>query len=336
MRAHPPSRFDFNFLSLSFPELCLQCLSAPQSLLAGPTIPDRFTWSLEVPKVAQYELLREWLDIKLKEWNRRLRSDMASSPNHQSNGTDGHQADSNGLGNEDTAYYQHLSTTYENWKALSDKQRQETWRVDCFKAFAREEEKHKATKRNLHLAEQEIQHLRYQLAQMRHPPEYSIYPPSTLPISREAVTHLPNSSAWAFDSILFKWKTRIQSSRSTQHPLPPLSPWASATPTNLNSNHTNGNLSYPQPHRGDQRPHHNADHDPESDEDEELADAPGEEDVLDQGQNQRQVLDPHLRGGGDDVGEKIDMDGERHAGGRMLMGLREYSMMGQEEEKGDD
>lgn len=338
MRAHPSSPFDFNFFSLSFPELCLQCLSAPYTLLAGSAVPDRFSWSVEAPKPTHYDILHEWLGSKLKDLQPRGKSHHFPNQIIKPNGTNGHSQDLEGMGEVEQKYYQHLTSVYETWKALPERQKQESWRTECAKAFAREQEKHKQTLRSLETAEQEIQHLRSQLAQRNpfdHSTEYTQFGTSTLPISRETTKHMPELPS--YEALLSRWRTRLAHQRSVQTPLPPSSPWATATPpnpnpnpnnnTNNNNNHhhqMNGHHRYlPQPQRGDhQQP--DPEPDPASDEDEDLADAPGDDDLSEQQQQlgmDKGMLDPDLRdGGGTD-----DMDG---AGGRVLMGLREVIDMG--------
>lgn len=215
-------------------------------------------------------------------------------------------------------YYQHLTKVYESWKALPEKQRQELWRTECAKVFAREQEKHKQTKRALELAEQEIQHLRSQLALRNpydHSTEYTQYRISTLPLSRETTKHLPDLPS--YEALLSRWRTRLALQRSVQNPLPPPSPWATAIAPNANSNHMNGTFQYPPPLQRDDQQQPDNEQDQASDEDEDLADAPGDDDTSEQQHElgmDKGMLDPNLRDGDG------DMDGE---GGRVLMGLRE-------------
>ena len=326
MRAHPPSPFDFNFFSLSFPELCLQCLSAPHTLLAGSAVPDRFSWPVEAPKPIYHDILREWIGSKLKDLQLREMSYHFPNQNFQPNGTNGHSQESAIIGEVDGKYYQHLTSAYETWKALPEKQRQESWRTECAKAFAREQEKHKQSKRSLELAEQEIQHLRSQLAQRNpydHSTEYTHFSVSPLPLSRETTKHIPELPS--YEALLSRWRTRLAHQRSVQTPLPPPSPWATATPPNPSHHHMNGHHQCPPPpQRDDHQPRDN-ELDQASDEDEDLADAPGDDDISEQQQQQlgmdKGMLDPNLRDG--DGAE--DMNGE---GGRVLMGLKEAMDMG--------
>jgi type II secretory pathway pseudopilin PulG len=231
-------------------------------------------------------------------------------------------------------YYQHLSIAFDAWKGLPEKQKQDRWREECAKAFARKQETHEETKRKLEFAEQEIQHLRSQLAQI-HQSEFSSYPSSMLPITRETAANLTNSQDWNFNTLISKHRQQLQSNRSIQHPLPAPSPWAAPTPNMTNNNHTNGGPSYSQyPRGGDQRTPHNEDHEVQSDEDEDLADAPGDEDDMGN-QNppmDRGMLDPHLR----DEDGSGEMGEEGAVGGRMLMGLREYEVTGGGEGAGMD
>ena len=334
-RAHPPSPFDFNFFSLSFPELCLQCLSAPQSLLSSPAVPDPNTWSIDAPRVAHYEILQDWLEDKLRNWHRLRQPQFGPNHTHQSSNSNGHyKSPSNSDILADTERYKtHLATTYETWKAFPEKKKQDLWLNECAKAFTREQEQHKATKQRLDLAEQKIQLLRSQLAQAHQVAETQPYDNSSiLPITRETASQLPKSDFFNYENLLSKWKSKIQTSRSAQQPLPPppSSPWATNTTTasptqNMNNNnhhhhHTNGTTTYPSLSHHPSGNHQNGTTH-HSDEDEDLADAPGEEDDLSQ-QNamDKVILDPTLR--------HAEMDGDGQLGGRMLMEMSGYTGSG--------
>lgn len=222
------------------------------------------------------------------------------------------QTEDESLSIEEARHYDRLSDVQLEWSKLSDEERQKDWHRACAQAFAREKEKHDATSAALERAEQEIQHLRSQLAQItqkQQRPEFTQYPTSTLPISRATVSHLSFPPQWSPDSFINKWKTRIQSARSTQHSLPPL----------YLNHHTSASHPNGRPHAGgDQRPQDN-EQDLAEDEDDDLEDAPGEDDdgiELDEAMKGR--LDPHLRGNGDD--RTYLRDGDAGAG-RMLMEL---------------
>lgn len=187
---------------------------------------------------------------------------------------------------EEKDYTKHLLSTYQVWKSLSDEKKQETWRSECQRALAREQEAHNTTAARLAIVEQQLHHLRAQLEQGRNyqqPTELSQFPASIMPLSHEALDELNNDavvSNWDYESAILKWKTRIRNERNTQHPL-------SSTPTSKPL--TNGIDPPPmqQPQRIDQRvQQHNdgppdTEHEPPQDEvenDEDLVDAPGDDD----------------------------------------------------------
>lgn len=247
----------------------------------------------------------------------------------------------------------YLLSAYQSWESLSNEQKQETWRSECQRALAREQEAHKSTIARLDMVEQQLHHLRAQLDQGRNyqqPIEFSQFPPSIMPLSHEALDELNSNgsvSNWDHESAILKWKTRIRNERNTQQPLPSapilktlLSQTLVAKPL------TNGAAPPTQPRRGDQRVHHNdgpdLEHEPpdEVDNDEDLVDAPGDDDegsvhchsmpdrVVD-----GQVLDPDLgdhldtvmKGTNSDIGEA---SGGGFPGGRLLASLQvEYMKM---------
>ena len=214
-------------------------------------------------------------------------------------------------------YVRHMKTAHEQWKTMPEKKKQDEWLHVCAKAFVREQEKHNETKRRLDLAEQQIQLLSSHLSQNH--PDSQTYPSALLPLSRETTDQLPNPDSFNYETLLSKWKTRIRSRRSIQQPLPPPSPWSNATrPPDLNGHHPTD--THYAPHQPLDQPHgHSNGAEPLSDGDEDLADAPGDEDDVEQhnGIDKDVLVYPNLREG--------DLDGEGQAGGRMLMGFREYA-----------
>lgn len=223
----------------------LKCLSPPPALLSeAPTLHDA-SWTLDPPGTSDYEALRGCLHDKLHDWRRRrenLQFGMNGSQNPISAQTPISADNSpthNPTHNEEALYYEHLSKAYHKWVELSAQAREQQWHQECAKAYAQEQEKHRATARLLEFAEQEIQVLRNQIAQMNSnilPVDFIHFPPSTLPLTRSAMSHLPeaNSSFYDSDASIAKWKSRIRSARSIQVPLP-ASPRASLhQPTNSN------------------------------------------------------------------------------------------------------
>lgn len=242
------------------------------------------------------------------------------------------------------AYSKHLSCMYQAWKSLSEIQKQENWRLECQRAFTWEREKHRETEAKLDHAQQEVQHLRAQLEQQsdhQRLTEFSHFPPATMPLSREALRALGdhhNLSEWSYEATILKWKARIQYERNFQRPLPNL--MATTWPASMEAGPLTNGTPYPQLHSHHRRMlDHNAydaEHDL-SEDDEDLADAPGDDDedeelttsnrIASEAIMDRRMLDPHLR-------DRLDMatksakgivrngDGDGYSGGRDSMGRR--------------
>jgi hypothetical protein len=344
LRMHPRTPLDFNWFNQSFPALCLRCLSAPTLLLSTPPVPGRPSWPIEPPGAVHLRHLEIWLKSRLDRWKQRQRR-LGGNGHHKTNGANGsaisHQP-TQGTEGED-GYIKYLSSTYQNWESLPDEQKNETWRLECQRALTREQEAHISTITRLNVAEQELHHLRARLDQRRdcqQPIEFLQFPPSTMPLSHEALDELDKDgeiSSCDYESAIVKWKIRIRNERNIQQPLPsaPLSivPW---TPP-VEKSRTNGIPSMAQPRCGDQRVHHNngpdTEHEPpdededDDDDDEGLVDAPGDDDdeesvpchPIANGSLQHRVLDPVL---GDtlDTVMKDSNSNMREAGGEGSLG----------------
>ena len=295
MRAHPPSPFDFDFFTFSFPGLCLRCMQSPRSLSSQRSGLGHDTWPLEPPGTSQADFLKRYIFSKLQEWK--------ANVSRESIGNDSGEVSKElreDLAREEAAYHQHFGQAYNVWTSLSPESKQSEWRLECQKAFAQEQDRHQETRNRLDQLEQELNHARGQVNQQRtnrHLMEVSNNTSPTVPLSRGAASILnslkDNLEAWNYDSIVNKWTGYILQQRSTQRPLPTASPWSPDLGTN-------GASAKPDRRAGEQRPFSAGLAGDDADED--LVDAPGEdeEDMHHEPQESaidRDVLDPHLRNG---------------------------------------
>lgn len=131
------------------------------------------------------------------------------------------------INNEEGLYNDHLTKVHRRWTELPDTDRQQQWHYECAKAFAREREQHLLTIRKLEQTEQENMLLRKHLTAQGHNASSSeiqdsplYHQHSLIPTSDKSASYLPKSPSWDFDVLIGKWKSRIQSARSTQYPLP--------------------------------------------------------------------------------------------------------------------
>ena len=291
----------------------LQCLSPPPELLSRPPSLHDSSWSLDPPGTADFEALRGWLHDKLHDWRRQRENIRFGNNGTQNdiNGVTSSSTENSPIHNEEALYYEHLSKSYQEWAELSEQAREEQWRHEWAKAYAREREKHQRTARELEHAEQEIQLLRSQIAQINSntiPPEFVQFPPAPLPFSRETVSHLPDAAMWDPDAFIAKWRSRIQSARSTQIPLP-------SWPSSHQPNASNGSNRFGFLQKAAQDAQGSVQAQDEFDGDGDLEDAPGEDD--DDGYEQQQedkTLDPNLR-------HQTRVGGPQLRGSRRLMGM---------------
>lgn len=313
--------------------------------------PSEAAWPKEPPGLDQLVDLKTWLEARLSKWKQQ-REIPDTYRQQEPKGLNGHAAQQQPpeeSSKEEAAYIKHLVETYNVWRVLPEKQKQDSWRLECQQAFTHEKEKHAETKSKLDRVEQELIQLRGQLGQRndyRRPMDSAHFTPSTMPISRgmlQALEDKVNLSDWNYEATIQKWKTHIQNERSAQHPLPNTAPsttWAS----NIDSRpRTNGTSSYLPTHANDMRiRRNNAQNTKQDHSDEDLADAPGDDDDDDDDdevpvQNNtaseavmdRRVIDPDLRDRPDTVMKGVDtdtrnVDGEGYVGGRVLVGLREF------------
>ena len=303
MRAHPQSPFDFNLFNLSFPAMCLRCLSAPPSLSFGSTFSRERSWSIDPPTSYHLEALRRWLAIKLRDWRiRRKALGLARAADHET--TNGHADEAPAWSmfdpeadEHEAACTQHLNDAFQSWQNLSELQKHERWHSECVTALTHEQDRHRETRDRMERLEREVQSLQAELNERNFNEA-----PSTFPLSHQTALQTFDSAtdlaAWDYDKLITKWRTRIQLDRAQQHPLP-APPTPKAAP-NLNPTHspsyTNSSTSAYQQLQQQLRVEQKKNELGELDEDEDLVDAPGEEDDTEPVPlMHRDPLDPNLR-----------------------------------------
>lgn len=315
MRAHPLTPFDFEFFRLGFPALCLRCMPPPRSMSSHHSNLGQETWPLDPPGPSEFEYLKRFLFAKLQEWKARVAQGDQYTDH---NGEDDQQLSDN-LSKEEATHQQHFVEAYNDWQKLTPEKRQEQWRLECQKAYAEEYDRHQGTRDRLDQLEQEIHHLRDRLDQQKSGHVATDFEISAIPLSRMTMAavkphELRDLQHWDYDRLLEKWKHRIHEQRSTQHPLPEVPLWSPSRPRNGTPS-TYG-------HRGREDQHIYPDDGDNEMEDEDLVDAPGEDEDEDvsaagpqkNGMMDRNILDPKLRHGNGNLG-----DGER-----MLMELKGF------------
>lgn len=111
----------------------------------------------------------------------------------------------------------HLELAFSHWSNLPHETRREAWQLEITRAFARELEKRKSVDEQLARVQQEANQLRAQVERLgscQWPREFALFPPDTLPLSREVARELDakegpisaDSARWDYDNVVAKWK----------------------------------------------------------------------------------------------------------------------------------
>ena len=295
MRAHPQSPFDFNLFNLSFPAMCLRCLSTPPTLSFGSTFSRERSWSIDPPTMYHLEALRRWLDNKLRDWRIRRKAlglvrdaDQGASNGHDDQAPRWSMYDPE-ADEYETRCIKHLDDAFQDWQNRPELEKHELWHSECVTALTQEQDRHRETRNRMERLEREVQSLQAELNERNFNEA-----PSTFPLSQQAALQTFDSAtdlaAWDYDKLITKWRTRIQTERAQQHPLPapptPDLPRSSSYANNAGMFHQ---LQPPLPTE------HRKSEVNGLDEDEDLVDAPGEEDDTEPvSLMHREVLDPNL------------------------------------------
>ncbi|KAL8827411.1 MAG: hypothetical protein Q9191_003194 [Dirinaria sp. TL-2023a] len=303
MRAHPQSPFDFNLFNLSFPAICLRCLSVPPSLSFGSTFSRERSWSIDPPTVYHLEALRRWLSTKIRDWRiRRKALGMVRATEHEA--TNGHDDQAPAWSMVDpeadeheAACTQYLNDVFQSWQNLSELQKHERWHSECVTALTHEQDRHRDTRDRMERLEREVQSLQAELNERNFNEA-----PSTFPLSHQTALQTFDSAtdlaAWDYDKLITKWRTRIQLDRAQQRPLPapPTPKTASILQSALSPSYTNNTGVYHQMQQ-QMRVEQKKNEADDLDEDEDLVDAPGEEDDTEPTplMHRDHPLDPNLK-----------------------------------------
>jgi len=119
----------------------------------------------------------------------------------------------------------HLDLAFGHWNSYSYEHRRDVWQLEITRAFAREAEKRKSMDEQLARVQQEANQLRAQVERLgscQWPREFALFPPDTLPLSRDVARELdakesqisPESSRWDYDSVVSKWKRVVMHDKS--------------------------------------------------------------------------------------------------------------------------
>lgn len=284
----------------------LRCLPTPATLFSTQPFPTASSWSLDPPAQAQFEALVHHLRTVYKNWaadvaaavqSRKTSSSTASDPD--TGMVNGFDHPSSVAEEEAEKIIRHTTDAFDHYKSLSDKVKAETWRLELQRAYSRERQLHADTKDRYEQAKQEIEQLRVQverLSNCQQPREFTLYPPSMIPLGGAVLRQLTTSASdgstssatdWDYDRLLTKWKGVVLGSRrptavaETVFPPTPMEGVAAAEFSTPNYTPSNGFTAMNTPSAAVSRPNGTTP----------SADAPGE-DVTDAERDDEDAVQP--------------------------------------------
>ncbi|KAJ5168762.1 uncharacterized protein N7482_004356 [Penicillium canariense] len=219
------SPFDFDIQTQTFPSLCLQLLPPPPSLFASHPFSSPTSFPLQPPGGEHLDIVRQALRSKISQWQSdQIAGDAASRPGHIGGSLDHSMIYRTAQQHEELGL-RHLELAFNHWNTLPHETRREAWQLEITRGFAREVEKRKSVDEQLARVQQEANQLRAQVERLgscQWPREFALFPPDTLPLSRDVARELdskgsqicPDSSRWDYDNVVAKWKRVVMHDKS--------------------------------------------------------------------------------------------------------------------------
>jgi hypothetical protein len=219
--------FDFDFLSMSFPALCLHLLEVPSTLFSASPMHDSTRIPLSTtPGNQQFEAAHNVLMD-------RLRSVQLQQSTQQGQ-------------TSMTRYVLHLDEAFKHWSGEASSQQQVLWKLELLRALAYERSAKSTAERKLDELQGQVESLKTQLELIRtQQPSWMQAPPlaspglgqhrdtnaSTLQMSNRATRGLKQSGFdlhdWDYERLISKWKPVAQNERTRrqwQGPPPRVNP----------------------------------------------------------------------------------------------------------------
>lgn len=182
---------------MTFTSLCLHLLEKPPTLFSNTPFPTDDSWTIAPPGEKQYEALKRAVDAAIKKLPLPLSSQRIKLA------------------------YSHLDNAWDNWTDSPAESRTEIWKLEVMRAYAKAREQQTIKEKELHIAKQQIEHLRHQydlLSRDLLPRAALLHPPEAMPLetdlSRE-INHPRNAEtrAWTYDRLIAKWRDNVRRSQ---------------------------------------------------------------------------------------------------------------------------
>lgn len=207
--------FDFDFFSLNYPGLCLRLLSPPTSLSSNDPQRTSRLWPLDLPSRADLQ------EIALALWDRMNEYDVR--PQHKDESQ--HTSTIDHRSAEHEKYFRHAERCYDDWAALPEIRKTESWKLEIMRAYAEEATRRKEADHKVEALQQQNEQLKMQLASVH---------TSSLPYPSQAVIKslVDNDELmhWNLNDLISKWKSNISQRQGMAYTAPAQSGMQNATP----------------------------------------------------------------------------------------------------------
>jgi hypothetical protein len=253
--------FDFDPLSLDFPALTLQCLQPPPTLFSSTQHPTSTSWSVQSPGQREFGALKAYFQEEFRAWkvtcasaNTAAMEELTYPPTENSyrDAREVLRKAEKSAEDLEKQVNEHLQSAYQVWDCLPAQRQTELWVLELARGVGRKQKETEKLKDQQHKLKQENASLKSQIDQLnrlQHPREFSLVPPSTIPIDRDLITHayemgMQGAKIVGFNMedrhtdlstlvtrVIERWKNVITSTRVTSTGMSAQKPLEQASPT---------------------------------------------------------------------------------------------------------
>ena len=233
--AHHSSPFDFEFISQTFPCLCLLLLPPPPTIFSASPFATPPSLPLGPPGSAQLDSLRLQIEKLFQKW--KWGSLVAAQRLAYPQGTASNLGEEHGYLSKkardcEDIVHKHLEIAYGIWMAHSELQRSQQWQLELTRAFAREHQRREEVQEQFERLRQEAKQLQAQvdyLSRCQWPREMALWPPDRTPIGKDVIMELKapkedlsdrsatGAERWDFEHLVSKWKKVVREDKSRKN-----------------------------------------------------------------------------------------------------------------------
>ena len=220
--------FEFDFLSQSFPALCLRLLPKQPTLSGGQLIENPNCCPVGLPNESHFGLLQQLVKQRLEQYDVEHACASERRDLQEILQTQGSTREETDESIDHSSYYDHLTRAFEVWSSAPEADRNSLWHLETFRAFGWAQEEAIKLKESLTQAEAQTAHLQLQIARLnlcQQPKEFTYNIPANYNVTPGAVQTLSKAKADTpldRENLITKWTAIVKEDRKFQRSLPEL------------------------------------------------------------------------------------------------------------------